>query len=104
MSHSLSIPTYWLAALLVLASPLPSMAAEAGEDAPSPPATGAGNYLIPVPPDLPQRLTEAQKREDTARAAEAKAKSDAARARAAADQSTPPKQPSETTPGLMIFH
>jgi len=86
-------------ALTAIAYPVAAFAA----DVSPPPATGAGNYLIPVPPDLPQRLTEANKREEAVRAAEeTKAKNEGEHARdATTEQTAPPKGRVDPLGGIM---
>jgi len=91
-----------VACILALTAISYPMAASAGDVSP-PPANGAGNYLIPVPPDLPQRLSEANKREAAVRAAEeAKAKSEVDHARdVTAEQAAPPKGRVDPLGGIM---
>jgi hypothetical protein len=105
MLHSIIIRAVRIACILALATITYPPTAPAGE--PSPPQTGgAGNYLIPVPPDLPQRLTDANKRAAAIRAAEeVKTKNGAEHARnaTAAEPTTPPKAQTDAWAGI-LYH
>ncbi len=84
-----------LSALLVLAAVgLP--AAGRAADLPSPENSGASNYLIPVPPDLPRRQMDANRRLAAQRQAQAEAQ---AKAQLPTPQPAQPVESQPTQPG-----